>query len=73
MSDKKQPGRVILESFTLSVSLLFSGAWLSMLYIGAAHSQDHRIPTVGYWLAFFVLAAARSVWQAITYTIASKP
>lgn len=32
-------------------------AWLFMIFLGIAHGFDRRVPTVGYWTAFFLVWA----------------
>jgi hypothetical protein len=37
------------------VVLDLMSAFMFMIALGVAHSTDHRVPTIGYWTAFWLL------------------
>lgn len=45
----------------LAVALeTFTGALLSMVFLGIAHGFDQRIPAFGYWTMFFLILVLRA-------------
>jgi len=42
----------------------FFAAWFAMLLLGVAHSQDVRVPDLGYWTTLFVLLAFSQIIAA---------
>lgn len=50
-------GELLVECGTFVLA-----AWAVMLFLGAAHSEDGRIPDLGFWAVAQLLLAARFAW-----------
>lgn len=53
--------RVISTLFFFAITFL--GVWIVMLFLGAAHSYDERIPAFGYIATCWLFGAATTVLQ----------
>jgi hypothetical protein len=53
---RSKTGRAVLIMGLLAL-FVFGLPWVVMLLLGAAHSQDARIPAFGYWATFWLTMA----------------
>jgi len=50
-------GATVFVRAVIGGAMYFLSAWVSMLFLGAAHSHDARVPDLGYFATTFVLLA----------------
>jgi hypothetical protein len=54
-----------ISSVIASTLNAFIQAWWAMLLLGAAHSGDHRIPALGYWVTFALVIAIHVATETV--------